>query len=84
MQMVRDGVQGTESGDGLMQLLQQADAEDVSRYYKAARMYNSGSIAQGGNLDAGIATHCYASDVANRLVGWTEGGDVCVKKLGSA
>jgi len=42
----------------------------ISRYYKAARIYNSGSIAASGKLEDGIATHCYASDIANRLTGW--------------
>ena len=42
----------------------------MSRYYKAARIYNSGSIAASGKLEDGIATHCYASDIANRLTGW--------------
>ncbi len=37
---------------------------DVAAFYKAARIYNSGSIASSGNLEDGIATHCYASDIA--------------------
>jgi hypothetical protein len=50
---------------------------DVSKYYKAARIYNSGSVDSSGNLGAGIATHCYASDIANRLLGWVDGGSSC-------
>jgi hypothetical protein len=50
---------------------------DVSKYYKAARIYNSGSVDSSGNLGAGIATHCYASDIANRLHGWVDGGSSC-------
>ncbi|OCL09298.1 carbohydrate-binding module family 50 protein [Glonium stellatum] len=69
-QMIRDGAAGTSSGDGLKQCLAQAGTTDVSMYYKAARIYNSGSIVAGGNLGGGVATHCYASDVANRLTGW--------------
>ncbi|EON67522.1 hypothetical protein W97_06890 [Coniosporium apollinis CBS 100218] len=70
IQMIRDGAAGTPYGDGLKQLVAKTGASDVSKYYKAARMYNSGSIAAGGNLGQGGATHCYASDIANRLTGW--------------
>jgi len=76
-QMIQDGVGGTSSGDGLKQCLSESGASDVSMYYKAARIYNSGSIDTGGNLGAGIATHCYASDVANRLIGWSSGPSSC-------
>ena len=76
-QMITDGAAGTSSGDGLKQCLTESGATDVSMYYKAARIYNSGSIASGGNLGAGIATHCYASDVANRLIGWSSGPSAC-------
>jgi len=55
----------------------QAGGSDVSTYYKAARIYNSGSIDPSGNLGAGIATHCYASDIANRLTGWASGPSTC-------
>ncbi|TWU70910.1 hypothetical protein ED733_000060 [Metarhizium rileyi] len=73
-QMIRDGVAGTSSGDGLRQTL--ARTKDVvgdnSRaVYAAARMYNSGSVDY-NNLNNGLgSTPCYASDVANRLTGWT-------------
>ncbi|KAF2763652.1 hypothetical protein EJ03DRAFT_283713, partial [Teratosphaeria nubilosa] len=76
-QMIEDGTTGTSEGDGLEQTLRQAGCEDVSRYYKAARIYNSGSIAQSKNLDDGVATHCYASDVANRLTGWVHASNGC-------
>ena len=70
--MVEQGTNGSKAGDmSLVYALQQAGCDDVSRYYKAARIYNSGSIAQGGDLGGGVATHCYASNVANRLTGWT-------------
>lgn len=39
-------------------------------FYIASRLYNSGSVASSNNLQDGIATHCYASDIANRLTGW--------------
>ncbi|KAG4026814.1 hypothetical protein MFRU_036g00470 [Monilinia fructicola] len=70
VQMITDGVAGTSTGDGLKQCIAKTGVSDVSKYYKAARIYNSGSIASTGNLGQGVATHCYASDVANRLSGW--------------
>ena len=76
-QMVRDGSAGTAAGDGLAQCVNNSKAGDVSAFYKAARIYNSGSIAASGNLGAGIATHCYASDVANRLTGWVSAPHGC-------
>jgi hypothetical protein len=63
---------------GLGQAIEQSGASDVSKYYKAARIYNSGSIAASGNLGDGIATHCYSSDIANRLLGWaSDAGSEC-------
>ncbi|KAJ5281464.1 hypothetical protein N7478_006836 [Penicillium angulare] len=77
-QMIVDGVEGTTDGDGLKQLIaQEGGSDDATSYYKAARCYNSGSIASDGNLGQGIATHCYVSDVANRLLGWTSGTSSC-------
>jgi hypothetical protein len=72
-QMIRDGVAGT-AGPGLVQDLTQAGCSDDSKYYKAARIYNSGSIPASGDLGAPGATPCYASDIANRLTGWAEIG----------
>lgn len=72
--MITDGTAGTAAGPGLKQLVAGATAQ---AYYEAARKFNSGSIAAGGDLGAGIATHCYASDVANRLMGWVAGGSTC-------
>lgn len=43
---------------------------DSRAFYMAARLYNSGEIDGSMNLEAGIATHCYSSDIANRLTGW--------------
>ncbi|KAF5121835.1 hypothetical protein E5D57_012305 [Metarhizium anisopliae] len=79
-QMIRDGVAGTSSGDGLKQTLGKAKGAvgDNSRaYYAAARMYNSGSVDY-NNLDNGLgSTPCYATDVANRLTGWTLATSQC-------
>jgi len=75
-QMIRDGVAGT-SGPGLVQDLAQAGCSDDSKYYKAARIYNSGSIPADGDLGAPGATPCYASDIANRLTGWVLSENTC-------
>ncbi|ATY62721.1 Lysozyme-like domain [Cordyceps militaris] len=75
--MIEDGVLGTSSGDGLKQLLAKAGGNDATAFYKAARMYNSGSVDPSGDLGAGIATHCYCSDIANRLIGWSSGVGGC-------
>ncbi|TGO24747.1 hypothetical protein BPAE_0095g00030 [Botrytis paeoniae] len=77
VQMITDGTAGTSSGDGLAQCLKESAATDVSKYYKAARIYNSGSIDSSGNLGDGVATHCYATDIANRLTGWFSGTSSC-------
>jgi len=76
-QMIEDGVAGTTSGDGLKQLLDAATGNGAQKYYEAARMYNSGSVDPSGNLGAGVATHCYSSDIANRLTGWSAGASTC-------
>ena len=76
-QMISEGTGGTAGGDGLAQGINQAGGNDVSAFYKAARIYNSGSIDASGDLGKGIATHCYASDVANRLTGWVNAQTGC-------
>jgi len=76
-QMIKDGSTGTAAGDGLEQTISQSGATDVSKYYKGARIYNSGSIASSGKLEDGIATHCYSSDIANRLTGWVKAETQC-------
>ena len=76
-QMVEDGVAGTQSGDGLQQLLAQATGEAAQKYYRTARTYNSGSLDASGSLGRGGATACYCSDIANRLLGWSQGTSQC-------
>jgi len=75
--MIQDGTDGTAAGPGLKQLIAQTGVSDVSRFYKAAVLYNSGSIPANGILEDGFATKCYASDIANRLVGWSQGRSGC-------
>ncbi|KAF2763964.1 hypothetical protein EJ03DRAFT_322057 [Teratosphaeria nubilosa] len=76
-QMVKDGVQGTAGGDGLKQCWDTSPGSGAAQYYAAARMYNSGAIDGSGDLGAGCCTHCYASDVANRLTGWVNATSPC-------
>jgi len=57
--------------------LNQAGTSSDQDFYRAARIYNSGSIHYTTRLECGIATHCYASDIANRLTGWVYAGHGC-------
>lgn len=75
--MVREGTAGTNDGDGLAQCINESGKGDVSAFYIAARLYNSGSVDGSGDLCKGIATHCYSSDIANRLTGWVEAPHRC-------
>lgn len=82
--MTRDGVTGTAKGDGLQQCFEQsgrgqgAYIDEAARYYRAARLYNSGSIESDGDLGhARGARSCYCSDLANRLIGWHHGLSEC-------
>jgi hypothetical protein len=74
-------VSGTSNGDGFAaDISAQADVDGIDyaeAYYRAARLYNSGAIDDSGDLGKGSATHCYASDIANRLVGWTDSQSTC-------
>ena len=74
-QMIKDGTEGTSSGDGLKQCLSQCPSAGAQAYYGAAVIYNSGNLPS--NLDDNTATPCYASDVANRLMGWFSGTSSC-------
>ena len=64
LQMVRDGTEGTSSGDGLKQLYAR-----YHNYYEAFRGYNSGSVDQNDLNDPVGATGTYVQSVANRLMG---------------
>lgn len=69
LQMVRDGTEGTSSGDGLKQLYAR-----YNNYYEAFRGYNSGSVDQNDLNDPVGATGTYVQSVANRLMGHTWAG----------
>lgn len=73
--------EGTEGPGGLKACMSQEGGSGAPSYYKAARCYNSGKVASSGNLGQGIATHCYVSDVANRLLGWNTGETKCSEGL---
>lgn len=75
--MISDGTAGTADGAGLAGCLNTATGTDSQAFYQAARIYNSGSIDASGALEAGIATHCYSSDIANRLMGWVSAESTC-------
>lgn len=80
LKMVQEGA-GVGLEFGLTQAIDQAvtkyGAKGVDKYFKGMRIYNSGSLPASGNLGQGIATHCYASDIANRLMGWASEDKVC-------
>lgn len=76
--MISDGTAGTASGDGLANCMNQAKNTDVSAYYIAARIWNSGAVDSSGDLGKSDgATNCYSSDIANRLTGWTNAASQC-------
>lgn len=50
---------------------------DAQAIYRAARVYNSGSVPGSNDLGAVGATRCYCSDVANRLMGWVGAQKTC-------
>lgn len=64
LQMIRDGTEGTKSGDGLKQCL-----ERYGTYYECFRAYNSGSVDKNDLNDPVGATGSYVRDAANRLMG---------------
>jgi hypothetical protein len=70
-QMIKDGTEGTSSGAGLQGCLASAGGSGAQQIYRAARIYNSGSIPASGILNEGGVTSTYCSDIANRLLGWT-------------
>ncbi|KAK5046797.1 hypothetical protein LTR84_007151 [Exophiala bonariae] len=79
--MITDGVGGTADGHGFASDInaqkEVKDIEYAEAYYRGARLYNSGAIDDSNDLGKGSATHCYASDIANRLVGWTDSESTC-------
>lgn len=68
LQQVRDGTKGTIWGPGLMQALLRQGG-DARGYYITARTHNGGSFDP-NDLSQPCCTPSYASDIANRLMGW--------------
>lgn len=64
LQMIKDGTEGTQDGDGLKQCIAR-----FSNVYAGLRAYNSGSVNLLDLSDGMGATPNYVSDVANRLMG---------------
>lgn len=64
-QMIRDGTEGTTSGDGLVQLINK-----YGNIYEAARGYNSGIVDQNDLNNGFDSTASYVNDIANRMTGW--------------
>lgn len=80
-QMIRDGTAGTPSGEGLRQIFATTSGAlgdwGSRATYAAARKYNSGSVDYNDLGNSFGSTGCYASDVANRLTGWTLAPSSC-------
>lgn len=72
-QMVKDGVVGTTTGPGLKQCIAQSKATGAAKYYQGAVAYNAGHVVL--PLQDNTSTKCYASDIANRLLGWVGTGE---------
>ncbi|KAF1967652.1 hypothetical protein BU23DRAFT_435365, partial [Bimuria novae-zelandiae CBS 107.79] len=69
--MLMDGA-GQNREYGLRQAVDlYSDAPSPAKFFRAARAYNAGPLGVvPGHLEQGGATRCYASDIANRLLGW--------------
>jgi len=78
LQMIVDGTQGTSSGDGLVQCINQ-----YGNIYEAARCYNSGSVDAGNLNDAQGATASYVSDIGNWMTGGNFGSSSKKRSCGS-
>ncbi|KAG6008253.1 hypothetical protein E4U21_004715 [Claviceps maximensis] len=62
--MIDEAVAGSRHGEGLAGCLNRIEGDDASVFYKAARLYNSGFISTTKELQNGVGSHCYASDIA--------------------
>ncbi len=74
LQMIVDGTAHNSADMGYQDLITKSGKQDVSKFYMAARMYNSGPSSLGANGDlsgSSTGTPSYSSDIANRLLGWT-------------
>jgi hypothetical protein len=87
-QMIRDGVEGTASGPGLVGYLNGGGIiswiqhTSLGNPYLAVHLYNAGSVTGGDNLGVveGVnkKSKVYASDISSRLTGWDGGHAGCL------
>ena len=84
-QMVYDGTAGSQyDATSLVNMLNKASSMPTDNqaqiYYRSARLYNSGPYSLQNTTDLGSpgATRCYASDIANRLLGWVVEPNDCL------
>lgn len=75
-------VEGTEKGHGIAEDINEqagyVNGNIAQAYYRAARLYDSGSIDGSNALElARVGEKCYSSDVANLLMGWTDADYKC-------
>ena len=68
-QMVKDGTEGTKTGDGLKQCL-----ERYGNHHECFRAYNSGSVNQNDLNEHVGATANYVRNATNRLMGYQWAG----------
>lgn len=79
---IRDGIEGTTKGHGIAEDINEqasfVNGNVAQAYYRAARLYDSGSIDGSNALEkAKVGEKCYASDVANLLMGWVDAAYTC-------
>lgn len=67
--MVQDGTQGTATGPGLVQLLNNV-ARSGGDIWTTLRLYNSGTADPTNLSDGRGATDAYVSNIANYVQGW--------------
>jgi len=69
-QMISDGTGGTDMVMHLLSALMRADGP-MMRTFIGLREFTIVALLRAVAIfEDGIATHCYASDIANRLTGW--------------
>ncbi|PSN69192.1 hypothetical protein BS50DRAFT_335222 [Corynespora cassiicola Philippines] len=68
--MIQEGVEANRPQSLKVALQKAGGANDVSKYYRALKIYNSGNVGSGNLVEATSGTRCYVNDVANRLLGW--------------
>lgn len=75
-------VEGTSHGHGIAEDINEqasyVNGNVAQAYYRAARLYDSGSIDGSNDLEkATVGEKCYSSDLANILMGWVDAEYTC-------